>query len=898
MVSRFTSWLFSLIFGGVVFGIIAATAIFYYFGTGLPDYKTLAKYEPPIVSRFYSSDGRLFAEYAYERRVYAPYNIIPDHVKNAFIAAEDKNFYSHFGIDIPSVFSAALRNLSYIGTSRRPAGASTITQQVARNFLLSEISSKVSYARKIKEAILSFRIERAFEKNYILELYLNEVYLGNRSYGIAAAALNYFNKPLNELTIAEAAYLAALPKAPSRYDPERARKLTYARRNWVIDRMYENEFITAQEAEQAKREEIAFHQRDIIQAVEGSYFAEEVRREVIKNFGDRAVYQHGYHVRTTLDPKLQELAEKSLQKGLENYDRRHGWRGPVAHIDLVLDSKDAGDAKDTLIKDAIKKIEKPKGGGHWSLAFVLEVTPSHAVVGYLKNEYSKNKVKVNYGCIPLRELKWARRFINAEERGPAVSSSHQVLKVGDLVFVEPILLQGRDDQSLKISDQKDVFEYYQGKISMRLCQVPEVSGALVAMDPHTGRVLAMQGGYSFYQSQFNRATQALRQTGSVFKPFVYLSALEAGLTPVSMLEDTPLAIDIGYGQGIWKPKNWNETFMGDITLRRSFELSRNVAAIRMVHESVGIRRVADVAKRFNIDKDMPPQLSGVLGACETTVLKLCAAYAMIANGGKQVIPTFLDHIQDRRGKTVLVNNSFHCAGCKEPNPYQLPVLEDKRPQATDPIVAHQVTGLLRGTVERGLSRFLLELPHEIAAKSGTTNGYYDTWMAGFSPTLTVVVFVGFDNPRTLGFKHYGSSVAGPIFKDFMEKALKDQPRTPFKTPQGAVLVRTNALTGRRADPGDQHAIYEAFKPGTPLPLRKGEERDENEKPSISDIDPSLLSKGADFEPHLVNPAEKPLVSQRAQPNQAAPPGPDTTLVEKDKVSQENSVDLHGTGGIY
>jgi penicillin-binding protein, 1A family len=819
--SRFISWLLSLTFAALLFGVIAAAGVFYYYGAGLPDYKALASYEPPVMTRLYSNDGRAFAEYAHEKRIYVPHEAIPDHVKKAFLSAEDKNFYSHFGIDIPSIIAAAITNLSRIGTSKRPIGASTITQQVAKNLLMADVSHMVSLERKIKEAIISFRIERAYSKDYIFELYLNEVYLGNRSYGIAAAALNYFNKSLEELTIAEAAYLATLPKAPSRYNPYKHRALTYARRNWVIGRMQEDGFITAEEAEKAKQEPIEFVRRDQIDTVQGTYFAEEVRRELLRTFGNNALYGNGYVVRTTLDPRLQQLAEQTLQEGLVRYDRQHGWRGPIVRLGVNgADYSQRG--KESSWAQKLQNIAQPAGAGPWQLAVILEVTRTHTLIGFRDG---------SQGLIPLSEFKWARRWISDTERGPEVTHPQQVVKPGDVVLTA--LVMEKSSVGLQASDQArqadghDLEQTAEGKRPQqeapktiggypvyKLCQIPAVSGALVVLEPHTGRVLAMQGGYSFEVSQFNRATQAMRQTGSAFKTFVYLAALESGLTPSTILEDAPFAINLGYGLGIWRPNNWDKEFKGPITLRRSFELSRNVAAIRMVHELVGMKRVTEVAKRFNIDRNMPVQLSGVLGASETTVLRLAAAYAMLANGGKLVVPSFFDHVQDRRGKTVLVNSYNICQNCELESPEILPELRDLRPQVTDSIAAYQMTSLLRGVVERGTGRKVHELAHEVVVKSGTTNDYRDAWMVGYSPTLVVAVYVGFDSPRTLGHKHYGAVVAGPIFTAFMEQALAGKPPVPFQVPKGAQLVRVNPFTGNRATSADKTVIYEAFKPGT------------------------------------------------------------------------------------
>jgi len=897
-VGRFISWIVSLTVAGLLLGAIFAAGIFYYYGAGLPDYKTLASYEPPVVSRLYSGDGKVFAEYAHEKRIYVPLDVVPSHVRNAFLSAEDKNFYYHFGIDIPSIIAAAFTNVKHMGTSRRPVGASTITQQVAKNFLLTKISHMVSLERKIKEAILSLRIEKAYTKDYIFELYLNEVYLGSRSYGIAAAALNYFNKSLQELTIAEAAFFAALPKAPSRYHPKRNPKLTYARRNWVIDRMRLDGVITEAEALEAKAEKIVLRKRNLSSVVKGNYFAEEVRRELIKSFGEKSVYQDGYVVRTTLDPRLQKLAEEALQDGLITYDRNHGWRGAITHLSLQQ-SDTLGEGTTARWVNALQSVVQPAGMEEWQLAVVLEIDSAAVKIGFADG---------SVGYITLPEMKWARRWINDEARGDVISHPKQVLKIGDVVLTDVLyeeikkekLKKGEgaekeDKENLREDLQESVVALYKGKQAFKLCQIPAVSGAIVAMDPITGRVLAMQGGYSFELSQFNRATQAMRQTGSAFKPFSYIAAFEKGLTPSTVLEDTPLAIDLGYGLGIWRPKNWDEKFKGPITVRRSFELSRNVAAIRMVHELVGMKNVVDVAKRFNVDRDMPVQLSGVLGASETTLLRLTAAYAMIANGGKLVAPSFFDHVQDRRGKTILVNSYDLCEGCEAKDPNILPLLRDLRPQVTDPISAYQMTGLLRGAVERGLGSTMKSIPHQIVVKSGTTNDYRDAWMMGYSPTLVLGVYVGFDTPRTLGKKHYGTKVSGPIFKSFMEKALKDTPEVPFKMPKGLKLVRVNAFTGGKAQGGEPNTIYEAFRAGTEVtqaynvPHWDGEHEqageDGGEHSGESGVYPQNLY-GSPFAPMPGSEASSPPQTSADTPYPSSPGG------------ASNNGDVSGTGGLY
>ena len=656
--------------------------------------------------------------------------------------------------------------------------------------MLSDIATAVSIEKKIKEAILSFRIEKAYSKDYILELYLNEVYLGNRSYGIAAASLNYFNKSLQELTIGEAAFLAVLPKAPSRYHPYKKPSLTYARRNWVVNRMLINNFITEEEAQLASKEAISLHDRDLYSVINGNYFAEEVKREVTRNWGATSLYTNGYAIRTSLDVHLQAIAKKSLQNGLVAYDRKHGWRGPIATI------KYHNINKDTLIEN-LKSLKLSNVGQDLDWMHAVVITICDSCLKIITINGSK-------GVIPIANLKWARKYINENTKGEKVTHPNQVANVGDVLLVKQVI-----NKNSKGAEKQNLYQ---------LCQVPQVSGAIVVMDQNTGKVLAIQGGFSFELSQFNRATQAERQTGSSFKPFAYLAALESGLSPSSILYDLPIAIDMGYGLGIWKPNNWDMKFLGPLTLRKSFELSRNVPAIRMIQESVGMQKVVNIATRFNIDKNMLPQLSGILGASETTLINMVSAYAMLANGGKFVEPSFIDRVQNRFGKTVLMGQYQMCDANALQDSSKLPVLKDIRHRVTDKASAYQITSILVGSVKRGLSRFLRGINGVVAAKSGTTNNYKDAWMIGYSADFVVGVFVGFDLPKSLGHNHYGTNVAGPIFRDFMQQALINKPVLPFKVPNSVKLIKININTGKRAGSEDKNAIYEAFKKNDKIPL--------------------------------------------------------------------------------
>jgi penicillin-binding protein 1A len=745
---------------------------YWHFSRGLPDYKQLASYEPPIVTRVHAGDGRLLAEYASERRVFVPIAAIPPRVIHAFLAAEDKNFYSHPGVDPLSMLRAAVTDLARLGSGRRPSGASTITQQVAKNFLLT---NELSLERKIKEALLAVRIEQALSKDRILELYLNEIYLGGGAYGVAAAALNYFNKPLDELTVAEAGFLGALPKAPNNYNPQRFPEAAKARRDWVIGRMAEDGYITSAEADAAVATPIETRRREEATIVQAPYFAEEVRRELITRYGEKALYEAGFSVRTSLDPALQAIAERSLREGLVAYDRKHGWRGALVKLDATRQDFQA----------KLAGVPRPPGAGSWRLAVVLKNDAEGAAIGFADG---------SVGRIPFEEMRWARPELPDQKVGAPPRQASDVVKPGDVVLVEPA--------------EKD------GRFALR--QIPQVSGALVVLDPHTGRVLAMVGGYSYEMSQFNRVTQAKRQPGSAIKPFVYMAALDNGFTPSTLILDAPFVADQGPGLPKWKPTNYNTTkFSGPTPLRVGVEESKNLLTARL-GSVVGLPRVAEYVERFGIMDHMPLQYSMLLGAGETTPLRLAAAYAMIVNGGKRVTPTFIDRIQDRNGKTIFRADTRECPDCSgiDWHDQEPPVLPDTRPTVEDPGTAYQMVSILQGVIERGTGRIVGSVGKPLAGKTGTTSDYRDNWFMGFSPDLAAGAFVGFDDDRTLGDKEEGARNAAPIFRDFMAAALKDKPATGFRIPPGIRLVRVNPATGQLARPGDRNVIYEAFKPGT------------------------------------------------------------------------------------
>src|SRR5436190_11312194 len=781
---RFFGLLFAA--GTILFivAVAAAAGLLWHYSKSLPDYSQLQDYEPAVMTRVHAADGSLLAEYARERRLYLPVQAVPKLVTNAFVAAEDKNFYEHGGIDFSGIARAAVLYIQQYGSGRRPQGASTITQQVAKNFLLT---NEVSFARKIKEALLAMKIERAFSKERILELYLNEIYLGMGAYGVAAASLLYFDKSVHELSIAEAAYLAALPKAPNNYHPFRQRERAIERRNYVIERMAEDGYISAQDAAKAKKEPLKVTPRPTgAHIFAAEYFAEEVRRYINDNYTEKKLYEGGLSVRTTLDPKLQVLARKVLVDGFVHFDEQQGYRGPVGKLDMTVDWG---------VK--LAEVKAMSDVAPWRLAVVLEATDATARIGFQPAREPGGGVSKarEIGTVSLEGMKWAKP-LNGPMRGKVPSKVSQVLEPGDMIYVEP--MPGKEDQ-------------------FRLRQVPEVSGALVAMDPQTGRVVAMVGGFSYDQSQFNRATQALRQPGSSFKPLVYAAALDNGYTPSTVVLDAPLEIDTGSG-GIWAPENYTKKFYGPSTLRFGIEQSRNVMTVRLAQD-VGMPLIGEYAKRFGIYDNLPPYLSFALGAGETTLLRMVGAYAMFDNGGRKIQPTLIDRIQDRYGHTIYKHDSRECRGCdaeKWANQSE-PVLVDKRERVLDPMTAYQITSMMEGVVQRGTATVVKEVGKPIAGKTGTTNDEKEAWFVGFSPDLVVGVYPGYDKPRHLGRGATGGVLAAPIVRDFLKVALADKPAVPFRVPPGIKLVRVDPKTGMRAGPGDQRVILEAFKPGTAPP---------------------------------------------------------------------------------
>ena len=772
---------------GIALALLVAAGVAIYVGDltkDLPDYEVLAKYEPPVTTRVHASDGVLMAEYARERRLFLPIKAVPDRVKAAFLSAEDKNFYSHPGIDVYGLARAVVTNIRNIGSGARPVGASTSTQQVAKNFLLT---SRQTYDRKIREAILALRIEQAFTKDRILELYLNEIFFGFGAYGIAGAALTYFDKSVNELEIHEAAYLAALPKGPNNYHPFRHTERALERRNWVIGQMRQNGYITAEEAAQAASMPLGVKpRRSGTYMFAGEYFTEEVRREIIDRYGVDALYEGGLSVRTTIDPKMQKVARKALQQGLMNYDMLRGYRGPAGTIDI---SGDWG--------MALSEVKGLYDVPEWHVAVVLAAGEEGLDIGLqpekeVSGEISSERVR---GFVSKKNMQWAMRY-KKDGKTVKAKSPADVLQPGAVVFVEKA---GSGEE--------------EGEGGYKLRQPPEIEGGMVAMDPHTGRVLAMVGGFSFAESEFNRATQAKRQPGSAFKPIVYAAALDNGYTPASVVMDGPISVRVG--NDVWEPKNYGGGFAGPSTLRLGIEKSRNLMTVRLAKD-MGMNLVAEYAERFGVYDDMSQVLAMALGSGETTVMRMVSAYAIMANGGKQIKPSLIDRIQDRYGKTVYKHDERLCEGCSATSWVNQPEPEliDNREQVLDPMTAYQITSMMQGVVQRGTAVTVSKLGRPVAGKTGTTNDEKDAWFVGYTPDLVVGLYMGFDTPRPMGHGSTGGGLAAPVFTDFMAQVLKDKPPLEFQVPEGMKLIAIDRKTGMRADGEGGGIIMEAFKPGT------------------------------------------------------------------------------------
>jgi penicillin-binding protein 1A len=777
-VLRFFGWLFAV--GAVLFliGVAVVSAVIWHFSKNLPDYAQLRNYEPPVMSRVHAGDGSLIAEYAKERRLYLPIQAVPKLVINAFLAAEDKNFYRHMGVDPEGLARAVVTSVRNQGSGRRLQGGSTITQQVAKNFLVGD---ERTFERKIREALVAIRIESAYSKDKILELYLNEIYLGavtpgRLSHGIAAAALDYFNKSVHELQLHEAAYLAALPKAPSELHPFRNRERALERRNYVLERMAIDGVATRADVDAAKRLPLGVNPRSVSpNNIAAGFFAEEVRRDLNERYGEVKVREGGLSVRTTLDPKLQLMARRALVDGLVRYDEARGWRGPVQKLDRF-----AGDWGPAIATVPVLADVQP-----WRLGVVLDVTADSARVGLQPRREAGNQLSSERTIVTVtpENFRWTRRNVR------------QVFAVGDVVYVEPV--ENRPGVA-------------------RLRQIPEVNGAIVVMDPHTGRVFAMVGGFSYDQSEFNRATQALRQPGSSFKPFVYATALDNGYTPSTVVLDGPIEIDQGGGLGVWRPENYDGRPAGPRTLRYGIEYSKNLMTVRLAKD-VGMPLVAEYSRRFGIYDDMLPVLSMSLGAGETTVMRMTTAYAMLANGGRRIKPTLIDRIQDRFGATIYRHDERVCEGCASErwNNQREPRLVDNREQVLDPLTAYQVTSMLEGVVQRGTATVIRDVGRRLAGKTGTTNEAKDVWFVGYSPDLAVGVYLGFDKPKSLGDSATAGAYAAPVFRDFMRQALRGAPDTPFRVPPNIKLIPVDLASGMRSS--GRGTFLEAFKPGTAPP---------------------------------------------------------------------------------
>ncbi len=726
----------------------------------LPTVDGLLQYQPPVMSRIYAGDDRLVAELAKERRIFIPFTAIPDVVKQAFVSAEDQNFWTHKGVDPGAMARAAFTDLMQLGKNRRPIGASTITQQVARNMLLG--TNERTLARKIKEAVLAIRVEQTLSKERILELYLNEIYFGLQSYGVAAAAQTYFNKSLDQITLPEAAFLASLPKAPNNYNPFRFPDAARARRDWVLDRMAEDRVITAEQAAAAKTGPVVtgqFHRPDVVPGAE--WFGEEVRRQMVDRFGADATTEGGLVVRTSLDPALQTVADQVLRRGLMAYDRAHGgFRGPVARLDPSAAVLRTGWPR------SLAALPRPPGMlPDWQLAVALEVTGAEARLGWLDSAGAQH-----VSSMALGDTGWARPNHNGVVGG-APRRMADVVQVGDVVMVAPPSVSARPP--------------FAGGDRVQLRQVPQIQGALVSLDPATGRVLAMSGGWNFESSQFNRATQAQRQPGSSFKPMVYLAAMQQNLSPSQRVLDAPFVLDQG-AAGVWRPGNYEKSFAGPISIHQALEKSLNLATVRLA-QKVGMDAVAANAIAFHVVDQMTHYLPNALGAVDTTVLRQAGAYASLDENGREVVPTLIDSVQDRDGHVVWRAPGTACNGCGDP--YRPPLLSDTRQQLADPQSVFQTVTMMQGVIAhgtgyeagKGLGR------QALAGKTGTTQDFNDAWFVGFSPDLVTAVWVGFDNPSSLGENETGGVIAAPIWHDFMAFALKDRPNLPFKMPDGLTL---------------------------------------------------------------------------------------------------------------
>ncbi|MEC9433700.1 MAG: penicillin-binding protein 1A [Pseudomonadota bacterium] len=801
--TRFLAWMFSIASIGAVFGLGAIAALVWHYGRDLPDYDALKSYQPATISRVYDRDGAIMAEYLTERRVFAPIDEIPDLVKNAFIAAEDRNFYEHAGFDAMGILGAVVD----YARGGRLRGASTITQQVMKNFLLT---NERSFERKFKEIILATRLEQVLSKDQILELYLNEIYLGARAYGVAAAADNYFRKPLESLTVAEAAYLAALPKAPSNLHPIRDHDAAVARRGYVLTQMRRAGFITEAELQEAEAAPLATRLDDSVEpelppVPRRDYFSEEIRRQLIAQFGEEEVEGGGLTIRATLDPELQRAAADALRKRLVQWDlERQGWRGPLKKIDPAALGED-GAPQEAAWREALAEVRAPGDIPGWWPAVVLAVGDKTARIGIEGVPEDADGHFIGIG-----DAGWAKPELPGGGVGRAPRKPADLFAVGDVIMVAAVTEKGEEIRDVPGEALADA-----GFARWSLRQIPELEGAFMAMDPVTGRVLAMQGGFSFETSVFNRATQAKRQPGSSFKPFVYAAALDNGYTPSTVILDAPISIDTGAAE-LWRPTNSSNRFYGPSPMRVGIEQSRNVMTVRLAQD-VGMDVVAEYAERFGVYHNMPHHLSYALGAGETTLYQMVAAYSMFANGGWRVSPTLVDRVQDRRGETIFRQDDRLCPECRQQwRAGELePVLQPNSRLIMDPVTAYQLTSMMRGVVERGTATRLQSLGMPLAGKTGTTNDAKDAWFIGFTPNMVAGCFIGYDNPRPMGRGAYGGTLCAPVFEDFMKIAMKDRPHLDFPFPPHAVMAKIDRSTGRRLadDASGAGVALEAFRVG-------------------------------------------------------------------------------------
>ena len=748
---------FIIIFFSIIIFFVFSTL--WYFSVGLPDYKKLSNYQPPISSRVYSEDKKLIAEYAIEKRLFIPFESIPDKVVNAFLSAEDKNFFKHPGIDAKGILRAIIKNIKNITQNKRLEGASTITQQVAKNFLLT---NEVSFKRKVKEAILAFRIERAYTKERILELYLNQIYLGQGTYGIAAASLEYFDKSVKDLNYSESALLAALPKAPSKYNPYKYPEIAKFRRDLVIENLEENKFISKKEMFNLKNKQLKLNKRKIEIINEANSYTEEVRRKVKDTYGFEKLYSQGLSISTPLRINYQIQALKSLRKGIEEYDRRQGWRGPIVNR-----------IKNKNWQNIISKYQIDPTL-NWNLAEITFLNNDE-----IKFQIIDKKEEIIKGNLFLKDIKWSI---------PKNKKIQNIHKVGDVIFV-------KKDKNL-----------------WKLKQYPKVDGGIIALDPFTGDVLSLVGGFNYKTSEFNRVTQAKRQPGSAFKPIVYAAALEKGFAPNSIVLDAPFVESQGVGLKNWKPENYGKKFYGPSTFRKGIEYSRNLMTVRIA-KILGLEEILNLSKKLNIYEEIPELLSVSLGAAETTLINLTSAYAPFVNGGLKIEPKLISRIQDRRGKTIYQKKDRKCVGCDKfiKNEIELPKIENDSERVLSEETAYQMTSILQGTVERGTAKKLRSLKAPLAGKTGTTNDNYDAWFIGFSSNLVIGVYIGYDNPKSLGKFETGSKVALPIFKDFVENALYKEDLKEFQIPENIYLTLLNYDTGVKAAAGEKKVIIEALK---------------------------------------------------------------------------------------